>query len=167
MNGATAEPCTSTIKPPNASKTSTIGSNQNFFRSRMNAQISSTKSPKSILPSELTHHVRRLSRPPSDAIRGYRLIETAVHRVLPEEAHDHTHRGQNSEEHDRKNDPCVDPPQDFSERHPRSMNRTQRPGRDERPREQRDSEPQDQPSRVPAFYDRRPESDGGKDSADA
>src|SRR5688500_10470024 len=41
MNGATAEPCVSTINPPNSSRTTMIGASQYFFRVRMKSMISS------------------------------------------------------------------------------------------------------------------------------
>ena len=44
MKGATADPCVSTIKPPNIKNTKNMGRSQNFFLTFMNFQSSFTKS---------------------------------------------------------------------------------------------------------------------------
>src|ERR1043165_3814017 len=55
MNGAIAEPWVSTISPPKTSRTSMIGSSQNFFRARRKVQNSSRKDIESS-GSELVLH---------------------------------------------------------------------------------------------------------------
>src|SRR5438445_5733863 len=98
MNGATADPWVSTIKPPNRRSTTTIGSSQNFFRSFMNAQSSMTNSPIASppppwkYPSELPGHVRRGAGWPGDAVRRRVGLEAPLHRISPEAPHEDTHR---------------------------------------------------------------------------
>src|SRR6185369_13292630 len=99
MNGATADPWVSTMSPPNSTRISTIGRSQNFFRSRMNAQSSTTKSPISLLPLELPHHVRGRSRRAPDAIGLARPLEGSTHRVTARETHHQPERRDDAVEH--------------------------------------------------------------------
>src|SRR5947199_10676931 len=93
MNGATADPCANTIKAPNSSSTATIGSSQNFFRSCMNAHIS-TKNSVMVPPAwlELAAQVRWSSRFPADAVRFGGAIEPAMKLIVAEEAHHEAQR---------------------------------------------------------------------------
>src|SRR5439155_1814638 len=117
MNGATADPCVSTIKPPNSRRTTTIGSNQNFFRSFMNAQSSRTNSPiaRSLLlekpSSELPGHMSGDSGRLGDAIRRRARLEAPLHRISPKTPHKDPHRRHDPVEDHREDDARVDPSQ--------------------------------------------------------
>src|SRR5437867_1845726 len=122
MNGATADPCVSTIKPPNSRSTTTIGSSQNFFRSRMNAQSSRTNSPIFNSPSlELPGHVGAGSGGLEDAIRRRDGIEASMHRISPEPPHDDAHRRRDAVEDHGEENARVDPSQRLADRHPDPM----------------------------------------------
>src|SRR6266511_830598 len=120
MNGATADPCVSTIRPPNSRRTRTIGSSQNFFRSLMNAQSSRTNSPIArFLPpwkcsSELPGHVGGGSVRLGDAVRRRVGLEALVHRISPEPPHEDAHRCHERVEDDGEDDARVAPPQGLS-----------------------------------------------------
>src|SRR5512145_1054929 len=111
MNGATAEPWVRTMRALKSTRISTIGRSQNFFRSLMNAHSSRTNSPISLLPLELSQHVRRRSGNPPDPVGLALPVEPPVHRIAAEQAHDQPDRGDDAVEHHTEQDARVDPRQ--------------------------------------------------------
>src|SRR5215831_1157012 len=114
MNGATAEPCVSTMRVPNSSRTITIGSNQNFLRSFMKAQNSRMNSPIAAAPifkrsSELSHHMGSRTRGLGDAVRRRVGLVAPPHRISPEAPHYDSHRRCDPKEDDRKDNARIDP----------------------------------------------------------
>src|SRR5215831_12611220 len=115
MKGATAEPCVSTMRLPNNSRTITIGSNQNFLRSFMNAHSSERNSaivaaPVFVCSSELAHHMGSRTRRFGDAVRRRLRLVTPLHRIAPEAPHYESHRRHDPIEDYRKYNARVDPP---------------------------------------------------------
>src|SRR5258706_3338565 len=130
MNGAIAEPCVNTIRPPTSRSAITIGSSQNFFRSLINAQSSRTKSLISASPafecsSELPGHVDRGSRELGNAIRRRARVETPLHRIMPAAPHDDANRHHQSIEDHGQKDMCIDPSEAFGRRHPGPVDMSQ------------------------------------------
>src|SRR6266849_792411 len=172
MNGATADPCVSTIRPPNSRRTRTIGSSQNFFRSLMNVQSSRTNSPiaRSLLPwkcsSELPGHVGGGSGRLGDAVRRRIGLEAPVHRISPEPPHEDAHRRHERVEDDGEDDARVDPPQGLSYRHPAPVDIGQAAGQHEGRNDQRHRERERPESRPLGAKEDGPEADRGEDAAD-
>src|SRR6185369_10303585 len=109
MNGATADPWVSTMSPPNSTRISTIGSSQNFLRSRMNAHNSTAKSPISFLPSELSQHVRGRPRLAPYPICLPGALELPAHGVVTDEPHQQAERCDDDVEDHPEDDPRIDP----------------------------------------------------------
>src|SRR5688572_25721214 len=105
MKGASADPCAKTSSEPTRKSTTRIGSNQNFFRSRMNAHSSLTKlldwltgiSSSSKLSVEITGRLEVTRRP--DRRRSAR-----DQRVASDRPTENTHRRNHHEVHDAHED---------------------------------------------------------------
>src|SRR5215471_4385070 len=105
MNGATAVPLVSTMRPPKNASTIKIGSNQNFLRVRRNAQ-NSRRNETIIKDSELVlesvrGRARRLARYP---VRINIRLESQTQDVLARQTHDPTYRSDAKKEDERKHD---------------------------------------------------------------
>src|SRR5215207_7270139 len=85
MNGASAEPCAKTSRPPNASITTISGTSQYFLRCRVYFQSSDINPPFAIDPpvSELTFEIAapRVLRTPHPRTLGWR----RSHQIVPAE----------------------------------------------------------------------------------
>src|SRR5215204_1081324 len=105
MNGASAEPCANTSRPPNASISTISGASQYFFRCRVYFQSSDIKPPFAIAPpvSELTLEVaaaRALRAPHPRALRRRRPHE----RIAPEQPHQDARRCEDHKVQDAHDD---------------------------------------------------------------
>src|SRR5215470_2239989 len=93
MNGATAEPCASTIRTPNRAMTMTIGHSQNFLRVRRNAHSSLINDIGVSQTSELVPHGirRRAGWFAYYPVRSRVVVELEPQRILSGESHDQRH----------------------------------------------------------------------------
>src|ERR1700741_2270626 len=90
MNGATAEPCDSTISAPSRAIAISVGASQNFLRTLRKAQNSFRNDIMSRGLLELAGHrrVRLARRHAMHPVAGGRRVETALDRILSAQAQD-------------------------------------------------------------------------------
>src|SRR5688500_10408733 len=131
MKGASAEPCAKTSSEPTRKSTTRIGSNQNFFRSRMNAHSSLTKlldwlmeSPMSKLPVQITGR-REVTRG-SNSCRSAR-----DQRIAPDRSTDKAHRRDHDEVHHAHEDRGRDLRERQAKCHPSAVDEAKVTGCDE------------------------------------
>src|SRR2546427_3784440 len=121
MNGATAEPCASTISTPRRAIITKIGHNQYFFRVRMNAH-SSLSISIAIFLKLVGHGIRwrpgRLARYPVRVRAG---IELQAQRILPGEPSQHTDRSDDAIKQNAQCNRTHDLPQQKSELEPQPI----------------------------------------------
>src|SRR6202011_5746945 len=130
MNGATAEPLVSTMRPPMRPSITTTGSSQYFLRTRRKSHSSPTMLSTKTLPSELLLHLRpggsgRITLDPVGA-RG--AVEFKAQRVLAGEPHDEANRHDRRVEHDAHDDRAHHSEQEQAEPMPDEIERAQRRG---------------------------------------
>src|SRR5882724_7977009 len=172
MNGATADPCVSTIRPPNRSRTTMIGRSQNFFRSRMNAQNSRTNSliSKSLLRSsgslELSGHMGRGPERLDDPIRLGPRLKAPLHQIMPAQSHDDTHRRHEPVEDHGQDDPRIDPRENLPDLHPDPVWVRQAARKHQRGTNERHGQSERPGSSRLGAKDGRPDTDHREDAAD-
>src|SRR5258708_389970 len=125
MNGAIAEPLANTINPPNATIMIRIGNSQNFLRTRMNLQ-SSTTSPIET-PSELIRQrvgLRARWRA-MDPVALCRRVKPERQRTPADRTHHPADRRDRHEEHQTQNDRHHDGMQEQAEAIPQDVERVE------------------------------------------
>src|SRR5262245_43436226 len=124
MNGATALPWVSTIRPPNTTIISSTGSSQYFFRTRKNRQNSSKNAIRAPPASrtgtgrlELVAHrvARRPGRLTHDPVTTGSRLAPQAQCVLAQQAHQHGQRRHHDEEDEAEHHRAHDPAQKISE----------------------------------------------------
>src|SRR6516162_9920902 len=144
MNGAITDPCDSTTKPPKTAIMTMIGNSQNFLRTRMKAQSSSTKDmgrPQSILV--LHRFGRRSGWLTDDPIARRLWITLQPERVFTKSAHHQPDRHHGRKEQKRHHDRIDHLVKHKAEPQPEPVERreSRRPEQGEQKRHCRRSEP--------------------------
>src|SRR5215471_2062597 len=92
MNGATALDCANTISRPNARKTTTIGTSQNFFSWRRNWKNSEITRLLFITPSKQTLEMLTVAVPSRIRRPASELLSAPCERVLARQTPDERQR---------------------------------------------------------------------------
>src|SRR5688572_18279952 len=108
MNGATAEPCASTSRPPSTTLMTMIGSSQYLRRAPRNFHICTTRSIACLLEHVPVAVVRRARRIAFDPVARRGGVPLAAHRVAAEQAHHHPEGGEHAEENHPQHDGADD-----------------------------------------------------------
>src|SRR5262245_23790280 len=121
MNGAIAEPCVSTISPPNSSIRMRIGTNQYFLRTRRNIQ-NSCRNDNMHTSELLFHRVRRRSwRLARDPVACRRRVAAQTQRVFAGPAHENAYGRDGRVEQNHQNDRTDGLGQEETELEPRAI----------------------------------------------